>query len=234
AALASALIFGRRLGFGREPMEPHNIPFVVLGAGLLWFGWFGFNAGSALGANALAANAFVTTNIAAAMGALAWMTMSWWLTGAPSVVGAAAGAVVGLVAITPAAGFVGPMPAVLIGLGAGVICFLATRLRSGWKKIDDALDVWACHGAGGTWGALATGLFASVAINAAGADGLFAGNPALLGKQALAVGVSWGFSFAMTLGILWLVDKLIGLRVDQAEEERGLDVTQHGEQAYIN
>ena len=234
AALTAAWYIKPRLGYGKEAKEPHNVPFVVLGAGLLWFGWFGFNAGSAIGANAIATNAFVVTNTAAAMGALSWMTMSWWLTGTPSVVGAAAGAVVGLVAITPASGFVGPMPAVLIGMGAGVFGYLAARLRSGWKKADDALDVWACHGIGGTWGAIATGLFASLAINSAGADGLFSGGAALLGKQLLAVGVTWGFSFVMTLGILWLVNKLIGLRVTESEEERGLDLSQHGERAYTS
>ncbi|MDO8472890.1 MAG: ammonium transporter [Dehalococcoidia bacterium] len=234
AALAAALYIKPRLGYKKEAKEPHNIPFVVLGAGLLWFGWFGFNAGSALAANGLATNAFVVSNIAAAMGALTWMTMSWAFGGAPSVVGAAAGAVVGLVAITPAAGFVGPMPAILIGLGAGVFCYLATRLRAGWKNVDDALDVWACHGIGGTWGAIATGLFASVAINASGANGVFSGGAAsVLGKQVLAVGVSWGFSFVMTLGILWVVNKAIGLRVEESQEERGLDVSQHGEQAYV-
>lgn len=232
AALAAALIIKPRLGYGREPKEPHNIPFVVLGAGLLWFGWFGFNAGSAIGANALATNAFVVTNTAAAMGALAWMTMAWMMGGTPSVVGAASGAVVGLVAITPASGFVGPMPAVLIGLGAGVFCYLAARMRTGWKGVDDALDVFACHGVGGTWGALATALFASLAINPAGADGLFAGNFALLGKQFLAVAVSWVYSFAVTFAILWVLDKVMGLRVSEAEEETGLDVTQHGERAY--
>ncbi|MBI2853573.1 MAG: ammonium transporter [Chloroflexi bacterium] len=233
AALAAALYIGPRLGYGKEAKEPHNIPFVVLGAGLLWFGWFGFNAGSALGANALAVNAFVVTNTAAAMGALAWMTMSWWLSGAPSVIGAASGAVVGLVAITPASGFVGPMSAVIIGLGAGIISYVAARIRSGWRNADDALDVWACHGVGGTWGALATGLFANLAINSTGANGLVYGGTTLLGKQALAVLVAWAFSFGMTLGILWLVDRLIGLRVDEREEERGLDLSQHGERAYV-
>jgi Amt family ammonium transporter len=234
AALAAALFIKPRLGYKKEPKEPHNIPFVVLGAGLLWFGWFGFNAGSAVAANALATNAFVVTNTAAAMGALAWMTMSWWLGGAPSVVGAAAGAVVGLVAITPASGFVGPMPAIIIGLGAGVFCYLATRLRAGWKNVDDALDVWACHGIGGTWGAIATGLFASLAINSAGANGLFFGGAMLVVKQLTAIAVSWAYSFVLTLGILWLVNKLIGLRVSESEEERGLDSTQHGESAYVS
>jgi len=233
AALTAAWFIKPRLGLGKEPKEPHNIPFVLLGAGLLWFGWFGFNAGSALGANGVAASAFVATSSAASMGALAWVTMSWWLGGTPSVVGAAAGAVVGMAAVTPASGFIGPMPAVLVGLGAGVLCFLATRMRSGWKNVDDALDVWACHGVGSSWGMIAVGLFASLAINPAGANGLLGGGAALLGKQALAVAVSWAFSFSMTLGILWLVNKLVGLRVTEPEEERGLDLSQHGERAYI-
>ncbi|MEW6034226.1 MAG: ammonium transporter [Chloroflexota bacterium] len=234
AALAAAIAIRPRLGYGKEPKEPHNVPFVVLGAGLLWFGWFGFNAGSAIAANATAVNAFVVTNTAAAMGALAWMTMSWLIAGAPSVVGAAAGAVAGLVAITPASGYVGPMPALLIGLGAGVFCYLVAHLRAGWRKVDDALDVFAVHGVGGTWGAIATGLFASLAVNPAGADGLFYGNAALLGKQAIAVGVSWAYSFAVTFAILWVLDKLMGLRASEEEEAVGLDYSQHGEQAYAD
>ncbi len=232
SALAAAIMIKPRLGYGKESKEPHNIPFIILGAGLLWFGWFGFNAGSAIGANALATNAFVVTNVAAAMGALAWMTMAWRFSGAPGLVGAASGAVAGLVAITPASGFVGPMPAILIGLGAGVFCYLVARLRSRWTRVDDALDVWAVHGVGGIWGALATGLFATVAINSAGADGLFAGNPALLGKQMIAVLVPCVYSFGMTFAILWVLDKLMGLRANEEEEQVGLDQSQHGETAY--
>jgi Amt family ammonium transporter len=232
AALAAAIIIGPRLGFGREPKEPHNIPFVVLGASLLWFGWFGFNAGSAIAAGALATNAFVVTNTAAAAAGLSWMTLAWWKGGAPGVVGIASGAVAGLVAITPASGFVGPMAAVLIGLGAGAFCYLAARLRTGWKNLDDALDVFAVHGIGGMWGAIATGLFASVAINAAGADGLFHGGGALLWKQLVAVGASMAYSFGMTWAILWVLSKLMGLRVKTEEEELGLDEALHGEVAY--
>ena len=160
AALAAALIFGRRIGFGVEPMEPHNIPMVVLGAGLLWFGWFGFNAGSAMAIGGDAVNAFVVTNTAAAAGILGW-TAAAWIKHKPSVVGAASGAVAGLVSITPAAGYVGPMPAVLIGLVAGVLCYLAVELLPK-LKLDDSLSVWGLHGVGGTWGALATGLFVDV------------------------------------------------------------------------
>lgn len=229
SALASALVLGRRTNYGREPEVPHNIPFVVLGASILWFGWFGFNAGSALAADGAAANAFVTTNTAAAMGALAWMTMTWWRGGAPSVVGAASGAVAGLVAITPAAGFVGPMPALLIGLGAGVFCYLATLLRAR-LRVDDALDVWAVHGVGGTWGAFATGLFA--VANVGGTDGLFAGNPGQLVNQLVGIVTTWVWAFGLTFIILKVLDKTIGLRVTEEEEAAGLDLSQHGEPAY--
>ena len=200
AALAAALLFGRRIGFGREPMEPHDITYVVLGAALLWFGWFGFNAGSALTAGPLAGNAFLMTNTAAAAAALAWVGLSWWFLKKPSVVGAAAGAVAGLVAITPAAGFVGSwpiadgylniMPAILIGLGAGTICYLATRLRA-FLRFDDALDVWAVHGVGGTWGALATGIFAVAAVG--GVSGAIDGNVGQIGKQLIGIGAAGGY-----------------------------------------
>ncbi|MBI4297754.1 MAG: ammonium transporter, partial [Chloroflexi bacterium] len=231
AALTAALVFKKRRGFGSEPMEPHNVTMIVLGAALLWFGWFGFNAGSAVASGGLATNAFVVTNTAAAMAALTWMTLSWWLGGRPSVVGAASGAVVGLVAITPASGFVGPMPAILIGLGAGAFCYFACRFRAK-ARLDDSLDVWGCHGVGGTWGAIATGLFASLAINAAGNDGLFYGNAGLLGKQVVAVLVSWAWSFVLTFIILKVLDKVMGLQVSEEEEATGLDLSQHGEQAY--
>ena len=229
SALAAAIVLGRRSSYGKEPDVPHNVPFVVLGAALLWFGWFGFNAGSALAADGAAANAFVTTNTAAAMGALAWMTMTWWRGGAPSVVGAASGAVAGLVAITPAAGFVEPMPAILIGLGAGVFCYLATRLRA-QLRVDDSLDVWAVHGVGGTWGALATGLFAVASVG--GVDGLFYGNPGQVVNQIIAIAASWIWAFGLTFGILKVLDRVMGLRVADEEEAVGLDVSQHGEPAY--
>ena len=232
AALAAALMIKPRLGLGREPKEPHNIPFVVLGAALLWFGWFGFNAGSAVAANALAANAFVVTNTAAAAAGLSWMTMAWWKGGAPGAVGVASGVVAGLVAITPASGFVGPMAAVIIGLGAGVFCYFAARMRTGWRNLDDALDVFAVHGIGGIWGAMATGLFATVAVNAAGADGLFNGGGTLILKQLAAVGATMAYSFIMTWVILWVLNKLMGLRVKSEDEELGLDEALHGEIAY--
>jgi Amt family ammonium transporter len=213
-------------------MEPHDAPMTVLGASLLWFGWFGFNAGSALAANGLAVNAFVVTNTAAAMAALTWTTVSWAHSGRPSAVGAAAGAVAGLVAITPAAGFVEVRSAVLIGLGAGILCYAAVQLLKHTFQIDDALDVFGVHGIGGTWGALATGIFATKAVNDLGADGLLFGNPAQLGVQVLAVLATWIFAAGMTFIILKVIDVLIGLRVPEAEEELGLDATQHGEPAY--
>ena len=231
SALACAIVLRRRLGYGKEHMAPHNLPMTVLGASLLWFGWFGFNAGSAVASGALATSAFVVTNTATASAALSWMVVEWMYRGKPTVLGAASGAVAGLVAITPASGFVGPMPSIMIGVGAGVFCYLAVlwKTRCGY---DDALDVVGIHGIGGIWGALATGLFASKVINPAGADGLFYGNPAQLGIQALAVLVSVGFAFLGTFVILKLVDGVMGLRVSEDEERMGLDLSQHEERAY--
>ena len=229
AALAAALIIGRRMGFGTEPMPAHNIPMVVLGAGLLWFGWFGFNAGSALAADGTATNAFVVTNVAAAASVIAWVAMSWIFGARPSVVGAASGAVAGLVAITPAAGFVGAMPALIIGAGAGVFCFGAIELLQK-LKVDDALAVWGVHGIGGTWGGLATGLFVGIGFGAL-ADGVGRGEQILL--QLIGIGASWGWSFVMTAVILVAIKYTIGLRVSEEEEALGLDATQHGEITYI-
>ncbi len=229
AALAAAIVFGRRLNYGREPMEPHNITYVVLGAALLWFGWFGFNAGSALSANGLAANAFVVTNTAAAAAALAWMTMTWWLHQKPSVVGTAAGAVAGLVAITPASGFVEPWAAVIIGLGAGVFCYLAVQLRIR-LALDDSLDVWGVHGVGGTWGAIATGIFVVPAVS--GYTGLIDGDGAQFVKQVGATFATWGYSFVVTFTIFKVLDLVMGLRVTEEEEIIGIDVAQHGERGY--
>jgi ammonium transporter, Amt family len=230
AALVAALIIGRRMGL-LATTEPHDVPMTVLGASLLWFGWFGFNAGSALGANGVAAVALVTTNTAAAMAALTWVTISWMHRGTPSVLGAAIGAVAGLVAITPAAGFVTPAASILIGFGVGVVCYGASllRLRS---RIDDALDVFAVHGVGGAFGALATGVFATVAVNEAGRDGLLAGNLAQVGVQALAVGAVAIYSAAMTAGILLAINLVVRIRVAGDAEEAGLDLAQHGEIAY--
>ncbi len=230
SALVAATMLGKRVGFGREPMDPHDLTMTVLGAALLWFGWFGFNAGSALGANGLAANAFVVTNTSAAMAALTWMTVSWLRHGRPSVLGAAAGAVAGLVAITPASGYVNASAAIAIGFGAGVLCFFGVELLR--KRVDDALDVFAVHGIGGIWGALATGIFANTAVNEAGRDGLLYGNPGQLGIQAVAAVAAALFAAAVTAGILKAIDLVIGLRVPEQEEVLGLDTTQHGELAY--
>ncbi len=230
SALVAAVMLGRRLGFGHQPLDHHDATMTVLGAGLLWFGWFGFNAGSALTSGGLAVSAFVVTNTAAAMGALTWVTVSWMRQQRPSVIGAAAGAVAGLVAITPAAGFVDVKAAIIIGAGAGSFCYLAAQLKHK-LRVDDALDVWAVHGVGGWWGAIATGLFASSAVNSA-ASGLFFGNSAQLGIQLLAVAVTSLYAGGVTWVILKLVDKLVGLRVDATEEVRGLDHSLHGEPAY--
>jgi Amt family ammonium transporter len=236
AALAAAFFYGKRKGYGREPMEPHNVTYIVLGAAILWFGWFGFNAGSAAAANGQAANAFVVTNTAAAAAALSWMFASWALTGKASVIGAAAGAVAGLVAITPASGFVEPWAAIVIGAVAGAVCYGAVRLRAS-SGLDDSLDVVGVHGVGGTWGAIATGLFATAAIGAGGpgtgVDGAFYGNPDQLVDQFVAIAVVWVYSFAVTSVMLKLLDVTLGLRVSEEEEELGLDLTQHGERGYV-
>ncbi len=229
AALAAAIIIGKRIGFGEQAMPPHNVPMVVLGAGLLWFGWFGFNAGSALAADGLAVNAFVVTNTAAAAALVTWVIMSWLFDGKPSIIGAASGAVAGLVAITPAAGFVGPMPALAIGAGAGVICYGAVKLLL-TLKVDDALAVWGVHGVGGTWGALATGLFVGIGF-ASLAEGVTRGEQIVF--QLIAIGVSWGWAFVATSIILLALKYTIGIRASQAEEESGLDISQHSESAYI-
>jgi ammonium transporter, Amt family len=231
AALVAALMFGKRIGYGEEPIKPHNLPFCVIGASLLWVGWFGFNAGSALAANGLAANAFVTTNTATAAAALTWMFCEWIITGRPTVLGAASGAVAGLVSITPAAGFVSPLSSIVIGIGGGVFCYLAVnaKTRLGY---DDALDVVGVHGVGGTWGALATGLFASVAVNPGGRNGLFFGNPKQLWIQFIAVVATWVFVLIGTLVILSILRAVMGLRVTEEEEQLGLDLSQHNETSY--
>ena len=230
SALAFALAIGPRRWFGRAPMEPHNIPFTVLGAGLLWVGWFGFNGGSALAANGLAVYALVNTNTAAAAAGLVWMFLTWQ-DGKPSVLGFVTGAVVGLVAITPAAGFVTPISAIVIGALAAPISYYAMRLRQR-RNLDESLDVWACHGMGGAWGALATGLFATKTVNDAGANGLFYGNPAQFGIQAVALLAAIAFAFGITFVLTKSLNALWGLRVSPNAEEVGLDISEHGEQAY--
>jgi len=231
SALALAILLGPRRGFlDGEPMEPHNVPMVALGAGLLWFGWFGFNAGSALTSGGLAASAFVATNTSAAAAAFTWMVLGG-LHRRPSVLGAATGAVAGLVAITPAAGFVSPLAAIPIGIVAAVICYYCMLFRTR-RHIDESLDVWAVHGMGGIWGALATGIFASAAVNSVGADGLLLGNALQFGKQIVAIAAVGAFAFCATLVLGKIVDLTIGLRVGQTEETVGLDVSEHGERAY--
>jgi|TARA_B100000315_G_scaffold235091_1_gene249673 Amt family ammonium transporter len=227
-ALVSAIIIGRRIGFPEQPMGPANIPMVVLGAALLWFGWFGFNAGSSLAADGVATNAFVVTNTAAAAGMMSWLILAWLVDKKPSAIGAASGAVGGLVAITPAAGFVGPMPALIIGLGAGAFCYGTVKLLLK-IKVDDALAVFGVHGVGGAWGALATGLFVGVGYAALG-DGVSRGEQIV--NQLVGIGASFGWSFVVTGAILLVIDKTIGLSADGQAEGIGLDLTEHGESAF--
>jgi Amt family ammonium transporter len=229
SALVCALMLGRRRGWPHEHMTPHNLPLAVTGAALLWVGWFGFNAGSALAANGVAANAFVTTNTAASAAAVAWMIVEWRHSGRPTMLGVATGAVAGLVAITPGAGFVSPVSAMIIGAVAGVICYSAVVLKTR-LGYDDSLDVVGVHGVGGTWGALATGLFASAAVG--GTNGLFAGNPALMGPQMISVVVTLVYAGVLSWIILKILDVTIGLRVSEEEEQMGLDLSQHNEAGY--
>ena len=232
SALVCALMIGKRRGYGHQPMQPHNLPMTVMGAALLWFGWFGFNAGSALEANGLAVSAFLATNTAAAAAALGWMFTEWMTRGKPTVLGAASGAVAGLVAITPASGFVGPVSALMIGALAGVFCYSACNFKSK-LGYDDSLDVVGVHGVGGTWGAIATGLWASKAVNPDGADGLFFGNPGQLWTQIVAILASYALAAVMTAVILKVVDAIVGLRVPEEDEVAGLDLSQHSETAYV-
>jgi Amt family ammonium transporter len=233
AALVTAIILGRRKGFDGHASPPHNLPFSVLGAALLWFGWFGFNAGSALGANALASNAFIVTNTATAAAALTWALIDWIFNGAPTMLGTISGAVGGLVAITPAAGFVGVGGALAIGVGVSIFCFIAVSFVKKAFGYDDSLDAFGVHGVGGIWGALATGLFACKAINpASGNDGLFFGNPHQFVVQLAAVGVTIGYCLVGTIILYKIVDMLIGVRVSEKDEAMGLDLTQHNERAY--
>jgi Amt family ammonium transporter len=231
AALCCAIVLGRRKGYGKDDMKPHNLTMTLIGAALLWFGWFGFNAGSALGANGLAASAFVVTNTAAAAAALAWVFIEWWHHGKPTALGAASGAVAGLVAITPASGFVGPVAAIAIGAVVSLICYFAI-IAKGKLGYDDSLDVFGVHGIGGMWGALATGLFATTLINPAGGNGLFHGNPRQLLVQLIAIGVVAAYSFIGTFALLKLTNLISRVRVSHEDEEYGLDLTQHGEIGY--
>ncbi|MEZ4479995.1 MAG: ammonium transporter [Dehalococcoidia bacterium] len=234
AAIAAVLVFGKRKGYGSEPMEPHDITMVVLGAAILWFGWFGFNAGSAVGANGQAVYAFVNTAVAAATAGLVWTLLAWQLGGKPSVVGAASGVVAGLVAITPASGYVEPMEGMAIGAGAGILCYLAVRLRAK-MAFDDSLDVVGVHGVGGLWGALATGIFASSTVSGLPyANGLIHGEWHRFTDAIIGVGAVGGYSFVITFILLKVLDVTMGIRVSEDDEELGLDVTQHGERAYTS
>ncbi|KJR45844.1 Ammonium transporter [Desulfosporosinus sp. I2] len=232
SALIVALVLGKRKGLGKDSMAPHHVPMTVLGAGLLWFGWFGFNAGSALGANGLAGMAFVNTNTAAAAAAIAWAVVERIHRGKSTILGTASGAVAGLVAITPGAGFVTPLSSIFIGLVGGTVCYLAISVMKAKFGYDDALDAFGCHGIGGTWGALATGIFATTTINPAGADGLFYGNASLLGIQAISVGITIVFTGAATFIILKGIALFMKLRVNEEQESIGLDLSLHGETAY--
>jgi len=231
AALVAALMLGKRQGWGREPFHPHNLGMTLLGAGILWFGWFGFNAGSALSAGEIATVAFFTTQIASAAAAVSWIVMEWLTQGRPTTLGAASGAIAGLVAITPASGFVSPMSGLIIGLVAGALCYFAV-LQKSKLGYDDALDVVGVHGVGGLWGALATGIFASTAINPAGKNGLLAGNPAQLGIQAMDAFTVIAYSLVASYIILKAMDMTMGLRVNKEEEQLGLDLSQHSETGY--
>jgi ammonium transporter, Amt family len=232
AALVCALVVGPRLGYPREKALPHNLTMTIIGTGLLWFGWFGFNAGSALGANSLAALAFVNTHVSAAAAATSWVAVEWWQRGRPTMLGFASGIVAGLVAVTPAAGYVDVAAAAIIGLLAGVVCYGAVLVK---EKLhyDDSLDAFGVHGVGGILGALLTGVFAQKALNAGGNDGLLYGRPEQLGWQLVGVLAAAAYSAILTYVILKVLDKVMGLRVTRDEEREGLDATQHGESGYV-
>jgi len=231
SALVCALYLGKRIGFPKTPMPPHSVVLSFIGACLLWVGWFGFNAGSALAAGSLATSAFVATHFGAAAAALGWMVAEWFRNGKPSVLGGISGAVAGLVAITPASGFVTPMSALIIGICAGVFCYLMCAKVKSAFGYDDSLDAFGVHGAGGTLGAVLTGIFASSAINPIG-KGLLEGNGRQFLNQLIGCAISWGLAIVGTLIILKIVDVVIGLRVSEEHEVQGLDLSQHGEEGY--
>jgi Amt family ammonium transporter len=232
SALVCALLMGKRLGFGQEPMPPHNLTYTAMGAALLWVGWFGFNAGSAVGATPLAVSAFVSTHLATAAGVLAWSGAEWMQRGKPSILGACSGAVAGLVCITPAAGFVNPAYAMVMGLAGGIVCYLACTSVKNAFKYDDSLDAFGVHGVGGTLGALLTGVFATKAVNSLG-SGLVEGNGAQLVTQAIGAAASGALAIVGTVILLKVLDAVMGLRVPQEAEIQGLDLSQHGEEGYI-
>jgi Amt family ammonium transporter len=232
SALIAAIVIGKRKGYPQRPFPPHSVPMTLLGGSLLWFGWFGFNAGSALGASGLAASAFVSTHMAAAVCGLVWALTEWAHRGKPTVLGCVTGAVAGLVAITPAAGYVTAQAALAIGIGCAIVCYIGVNVLKPRFGYDDSLDVFGVHGIGGTWGALATGIFATKAVNPAGADGLLAGNPGQVVTQLIGIAAGWGIAIVGTLVILKLVAAITPLRVAAEEEDAGLDVALHGEVAY--
>jgi ammonium transporter, Amt family len=232
SALVMALLIGKRVGYGRNSFSPHNLTLTVLGGGLLWFGWFGFNAGSALAANGLAANAFVTTNTAAVTAGLVWAFLDWMQNGSPTMLGMITGSVAGLATITPACGFVSPMSAIAIGALASIFCYIFVMKIKPAMGYDDSLDAFGVHGVGGIIGLLSTGIFAQAAINGAGADGLLFGNARLFLVQAMNVGVCAVYAGAVTFILYKIVDRLVGIRVEREDEIIGLDLTQHKEQAY--
>ncbi|MCR5438950.1 MAG: ammonium transporter [Selenomonas sp.] len=232
SGLTLCILLGKRKGYGHTAMIPHNLPMTVLGATLLWFGWFGFNAGSALGANALAANAFVTSQAAAAAATVSWVLAEWKFNGKPTILGAASGCVAGLVAITPAAGFVAPLPSVIIGLVGGVVCFFAVAVLKEKLGYDDALDAFGVHGIGGTWGAVATGLWATTEINPDGANGLLFGETHLFTAQLVSIVVAYALAIAGTYVLYKIVSAMMETRASEAEELTGLDIVEHGERGY--
>lgn len=234
SGLTICILLGKRRGYGQFAMLPHNLPMTVLGAALLWFGWFGFNAGSALGANGLAANAFVTTQAAAAAATVSWVLVEWYCNGKPTILGAASGCIAGLVAITPAAGFVKPMPALAIGLIGGIVCYFAVAVLKEKLGYDDSLDAFGVHGIGGTWGSIATGLWATTEVNPAGADGLFYGETHLLFAQVVSVIVAYALAIVGTYILFQIVSHFMKVRADETEEIAGLDVVEHGERGYAS
>ena len=234
SGLTICILLGKRRGYGQFAMLPHNLPMTVLGAALLWFGWFGFNAGSALGANGLAANAFVTTQAAAAAATVSWVLVEWYRNGKPTILGAASGCIAGLVAITPAAGFVKPMPALAIGLIGGIVCYFAVAVLKEKLGYDDSLDAFGVHGIGGTWGSIATGLWATTEVNPAGADGLFYGETHLLFAQVVSVIVAYALAIVGTYILFQIVSHFMKVRADETEEIAGLDVVEHGERGYAS
>ena len=232
SGLTLCILLGKRRGYGRTAMLPHNLPMTVLGASLLWFGWFGFNAGSALGANALAANAFVASQAAAAAATVSWVLTEWKINGKPTILGAASGCIAGLVAITPAAGFVAPMPAVIIGLVGGIVCYFAVAVLKEKLGYDDALDAFGVHGIGGTWGAIATGIWATTDVNPAGANGLFFGETHLFTAQLISIVVAYVLAIAGSYILYKIVSLIMDVRADETDELTGLDISEHGERGY--